>query len=190
MATNNTADTTQQQVGTPDSLNLTFLCCLITKSFDGNRLDLHEFIANCDSAFKFARRPQNEALMAYVISRITGSARAQLRDKAITDWPELKSLLLQLYSDKKHYTQLMEDLNTIKQSSNENILSFYNRIDKICTRLLNSLNLQDPVERIGRIETIKELSTQRFILHSLPDISRFLRSKEPATLSDALNSAL
>lgn len=190
MATNDFADTTQQQVGSPGTLNLTFLCSFIKKFFNGNPLDLHEFIANCDSAFKFAKGPQNEFLVAYVISRITGSARAQIRHKTITDWPELKSLLLQLYSHKNHYMQFMEELCTIKQHSNENILSFYNRIDTICTRLFYCFNLQDPAERIGRIETIKELSIQRFTRHSHPDISRFLRSKEPATLSDALNLAL
>lgn len=171
-------------------ITLTFLCSLITKSFDGTRSDLHEFISNCDSAFYFASGAQTNALMAFIISKITGSARAQLRDKSITTWIELKELLLKLYSDKKHYTQLMEELNTIKQNLNENVLSFYNRIDKLCTRLLNSLVCQNENERIGRVQTIKELSIQRFILHSLPDLSRYLRSKEPKTLADALNAAL
>jgi len=63
------------------SCSLTFLCSLITKSFDGNRSELHEFIANCNSAFKFANETQSEQLMAFVISKITGSARAQMRDK-------------------------------------------------------------------------------------------------------------
>lgn len=183
-------DTTSELNTATTIFTLQFLCSLITKTFDGNRIDLHEFIANCDSAFNLSPFSHREALMAYVISRITGSARAQLRDKRITSWDELKELLLKLYSDKKHYTQLMEELNTIKQNMNENILNFYNRIDKLCTRLLNTVTYQDVNERLGRIEMIKELSLQRFILHSTPEISRFLRSKEPKTLSDALNSAL
>lgn len=136
--------------------------------------------------------PNTHALIAFVISKITGAggAKAQLRDKVITSWDQLKDLLLKLYSDQKHYTQLMEELNTIKQNANETVQYFYNRIDKLCTRILNSLTCPDESERLGRVATIKELSLQRFILHSIPDISRFLRSKEPKTLSEAFNAAL
>lgn len=128
--------------------------------------------------------PNTHALIAFVISKITGAggAKAQLRDKVITSWDQLKDLLLKLYSDQKHYTQLMEELNTIKQNANETVQYFYNRIDKLCTRILNSLTCPDESERLGRVATIKELSLQRFILHSIPDISRFLRNKEPVTV--------
>lgn len=197
MAPPNTESPTNSTINNnPDSATqaeiiykLTFLCSLIAKPFDGNRTELHEFISNCNNAFRFANPQQTDALIAFVISKITGSAKAQLRDKCITSWEQLKSLLLRLYSDKKHYTQLMEELNTIKQHNTESVLSFYNRIDKLCTRILNSVSCRDEGERLGRVETIKELSLQRFILHSLPDISRFLRGKEPKNLSDAFNAA-
>lgn len=77
----------------------------------------------------------------------------------------------------------MEELKSIKQNPNE-------FIDKLYTPVLNSLTCPDERERLGRVETITELSLQRFILHSLPDISRFLRNKEPKTFSEAFNVAL
>lgn len=185
------SSTTSSNANETEALyKLSFLCSLISKSFDGTRSELYEFTSNCDHAFRFANNQQTDALIAFVISKITGSAKAQLRDKCITNWQQLKSLLFRLYSDKKHYTQLMEELNTIKQIPSESVQSFYNRIDKLCTRILNSVSCQDERERLGRVETIKELSLQRFILHSLPDISRFLRGKEPKTLSDAFNAAM
>lgn len=169
---------------------LAFLCSLIPKSFDGNRTELYEFVSNCENAFKFAHNSQNEPLIAYVISKITGSAKAQLRDKEINDWKDLKELLIQLYADKKHYTQLMEDLNTIRQNFNESILSFHNRVDKLYTRIVNCISDNDEGTRKARVQIIKELALQRFILHSQPEISRFLRSKNSNNLSDALTSAL
>lgn len=190
--TNILTDNNDRTPATPAEViyKLSFLCSLISKSFDGTRTELHEFISNCNNAFRFANDQQKDALIAFVISKITGSAKAQLRDKTIQSWAQLKGLLLQLYSDKKHYTQLMEELNTIRQNTNETVNSFYNRVDKLCTRLLNCLTCQNENERVGRVETIKELSLQRFILHSNPDISRFLRAKELKTLSDAFNSAI
>lgn len=98
-----------------DFLPLTFLCSLIAKPFDGNRHDLPEFISNCENAFKIARLNQIDALLTLIMSKITGSAKAQMRDKTISGWQTLKNLLLQLYSDTKNYTQLMEELNTIRQ---------------------------------------------------------------------------
>nr|CAI5863056.1 unnamed protein product [Callosobruchus analis] len=166
---------------------LSFLCSLIPKSYDGNRQELHEFLGNCDNAMRFASDTQKDALMAYIISKLTGSAKAQLRDKEFETWSQLKDLLLQLYADRKHYTQLMEELNTLKQSKDETVLRFYNKIDSLTTRLINAIHERG--NPTGKVETIKELALQRFIYHSLPDISRFLRGRQIHTLSDALHLA-
>lgn len=172
------------------SFKLSFLCSLVPKAFDGNRLELHEFLSNCNNANKFADDSQKEPLLAFIISRLTGNAKAQLRDKVVDSWKTLQTILLQLYSDKKHYTQLMEELNTIKQFRNEFVVNFYNRIENLTTRILNSLNCKTPAELQGRTETISELALQRFIYHSLPEISRFLRGKDLFSISTALTSAM
>lgn len=67
------------------SYKLPFLCSLIANPFDSNRSELYEFISNCENAFLFATNQQTEALIAFVISKITRSAKAQLRDKVITN---------------------------------------------------------------------------------------------------------
>lgn len=172
------------------NFKLSFLCSLVPKSFDGNRLELHEFLSNCNNANKFADESQKEPLLAFIISRLTGNAKAQLRDKVVDSWEDLQQTLIQLYSDKKHYTQLMEELNTIKQFRNESVVSFYNRIENLTTRILNSLSGKTTAERQGRTETISELALQRFIYHSLPEISRFLRGRDFALISTALTSAM
>lgn len=169
---------------------LQFLCSLIAITFGGNRNDLHEFIANCDNAYKFVHYSQEAALLAYILSKLTGNAKAQTRDKEFYSWIDLRSTLLQLYSDAKHYTQLMEELNTMKQNANETVVQFYNRLDHLQTRILNNISSRYTDERFNRYEMIRELTTQRFIFHSLPDISRFLRSRDYNSLSEYLNAAL
>lgn len=182
--------TEQNQVRQEQDFKISFLCSLIPKSFDGNRLELYEFISNCDNANKFASNAQKEPLLAFIISRLTGNAKAQLRDKIVDEWEELQNILLQLYSDKKHYTQLMEELNTIKQSISEPVVNFYNRIENLTTRILNSISNKSVSEKRGRSETISEIALQRFMYHSLPDISRFLRGRDFSTISSALTAAL
>ncbi|RZC38995.1 hypothetical protein BDFB_004376, partial [Asbolus verrucosus] len=83
---------------------------------------LQEFIINCDNAEKFAHNSQKDALLTFIISRLMGNPRAQLRDKEKRNNPRI------------------------------------------------ALN--------------------RFIFHSSTDISRFLRRKDPKSVSEALNCAL
>lgn len=168
---------------------MNYLCSLISKTFDGTRLELFDFIGSCENAIRFADDNQKYLLMGYILSKLVGNARAQLRDKEFNDFNDLKESLIQLFGDKKQYTQLMEELNTLKQIQQEPIIKFYNKIDNIFTRLINSIQIEDAVERQSRITMLKELSLQRFIYHSIPEISRFLRGKNIPTLSEALNIA-
>lgn len=169
--------------------NLQFLCSLIPKSFDGKRAEFNEFVANCSNAVNLAHDSQQPALLVFIISKLTGSVRTQLQGKTYTNFEELKAILSSLYQDKKHYIQLMEELNTMKQGLNESVASYHDRIDKLVMRLMNSMTFKEPSEQIGKIETVKELALSRFIYHSIPEISRFLRSQNPADLSEALNKA-
>lgn len=170
--------------------NLQFLCSLIPKSFDGKRNEFNEFITNCENAILLANETQKHPLLVFIISKLTGNVRSQLQGKTYNDWTDLKIILNTLYQDKKHYIQLMEELNTLKQGHGESVASFHERIDKIVTRLLNSMSYKNENEQIGKIETIKELALSRFIHHSIPDISRFLRSQNLSEMSEAYSKAV
>ncbi|KAL3274514.1 hypothetical protein HHI36_015897 [Cryptolaemus montrouzieri] len=137
-----------------DFLKLTYLCTLIPNIFDGTRTSVHEFISNVDNVFHFANPAEHGPLLACVISKISGNAKAQLRDKTFKTWPGLKHLLLQLYADRKHYTTLMEELNTLKQLPNDSVLTFYNNIEKLYTRLINSIPATS-TDIKGRTETLR-----------------------------------
>lgn len=169
---------------------LTFLCSLIPRSFDGKRSEFHEFITNCNNAVELASESQQKPLFVYIISKLTGSVRSQLQGKTYKSWVELKEILCTFYQDKKHYIQLMEELNTLKQGMSESVGSFHERIDKLTTRLLSSISFKNENEHIGKIETIKELALSRFLHHSKPEISRFLRSQQINEISDALCKAI
>ena len=172
------------------TFNLQFLCSLIPKPFDGNRFEFNEFLANCDNAMSLAMTAQKHPLLVFIISKLTGTVRSQLQGKTYNKWDDLRSILTTLYQDKKHYMQLMEELNTLKQGINESVASFHERIDKLTMRLLDTMTFKDVNEQRGKIETIKELALSRFIHHSVPDISRFLRAQNFNTISEAFPRAV
>lgn len=73
----------------------------------------------------------------------------------------------------------MEGLNTIKHPG-ESVINYHIRIKKIYTRILHSITCQTREEQISRNATIPELTLQRFIYHSTPDLSKFLRGRDHA----------
>lgn len=190
-----TNDASGGESGTPNvtgtnvpAYTVGFLTSFVTKTFDGNSAELSEFISNCNMAFNFAHQSQESVLLGYIITRISGNARAQLSSKNVNSWDQLREILTTLYADRKHYGQLMQELNNTKQNTHESVRSYYNRIDRLTSRLINSIS--DANERVSESKVINGLAKLRFIHHSLPDISKFLRSVRPDTLPEALGLAL
>lgn len=172
------------------NLNLTFLSSLIPNNFNGNRQEYYEFISNCSSAMSLANDNQKNALLLFIVSKLTGAVRTQLQGKTYSNWDELKNLLDNIFQDKKHYLQLMEELNTLRQKPSEPVASFHDKIYKLVSRIINTIPSENQIQRNSKIEIIKELALTRFVHHSLPDISRFLRGQSLHTMSDAFNKAI
>lgn len=179
-----------QVSSTTNNFDLQFLCSLIPKSFDGKRIEFSEFKTNCENAMLLANDNQKHPLLVFIISKLTGNVRSQLQGKTYSNWNELRAILNGLYQDQKHYIQLMEELNTLKQGVNESVSSFHERLDRLVTRIINTMAYKDPAEQKIKIETIKDIALSRFIHHSVPEISRFLRGQSVSTVSEALSKAV
>ncbi|RZC33945.1 hypothetical protein BDFB_013542 [Asbolus verrucosus] len=163
---------------------------MITISFDSKRSELQEFIRICDIAYRFAANHQKEPVLGFILSNITGHASAQIQDKIVHNWHELKEILQQPFSEKKTESQLMEELNTLRQNRDEKIMSFYNRVQSLLTRILNTFSQMNPTERRYRSDMIRDIALNRFTLHTKEEISHILRIRIPNNLSDALDFAL
>lgn len=99
-------------------------------------------------------------------------------------------MLNNIFHDQKYYIQLMEELNTLKQKLYEPVSSFHERLDRLITRIQNSMTFKTPKEQEIKIETIQELALSRFIQDTVPDISRFLRSSNVTSISEALSKSI
>ncbi|KAF5278273.1 hypothetical protein FQR65_LT15707 [Abscondita terminalis] len=174
------------------TLSLEFLCKLISTEFSGNRYDLGQFLANCNNANHLASENQKIPLLFYILSKITGRAKEQLAQQSFQSWEDLKCKLKDLYQDKKHYCQLMEELNNSKQNPNENISQYFQRIELLNARALSAVQqyTSDPNLLQGKIHTINEITLNRFIYHSHPAISQMLRWKDFDNLNAAFTAAL
>ncbi|KAK0074644.1 hypothetical protein PV325_007991, partial [Microctonus aethiopoides] len=120
------------------TFTMDFLCKLIPKEFNGNRHELGQFIANCNNAHELAADQQKIPLIYFILSRISGRAKEQLAQQSFKTWEELKNKLKILYQDKKHYVQIMEELNNCKQNFNENISDYFQRLEILNSRALSA----------------------------------------------------
>lgn len=182
----------QNPLPTDFNFSMDFICKLIPKEFNGNRYELGQFIANCNNANQLASENQKIPLLYFILSRISGRAKEQLAQQVFNDWSALKEKLKILYQDKKHYVQIMEDLNNCKQSSNESISDFYQKLETLNSRALSAAQeyTRDQTNIPGKIQTINEITLNRFVYHSLPHISQMLRWKDFENLNSAYTAAL
>lgn len=106
-------------------------------------------------------------------------------------WNELKTYLKQTYSEKKHQSHLLLDLQNCKQNYNENVSQFLCKIEGCLKRLLSSIqqtNIKE-AELNGRLAAMKELALHTFILSVKPEIGCMLRARKLDNLIEAFSIA-
>ncbi|RZB40573.1 hypothetical protein BDFB_008993 [Asbolus verrucosus] len=70
---------------------------------------------------------------------------------------------------RKTESHLMEELNTLRQNRDEKIITFYNRVQSLLTRILNTFSHMNPTERRYRSDMIRDIALNRFTLHIKQD---------------------
>lgn len=176
-----------------DELPITFLIKFI-KKFDGNREELNSFIADCNRAFDLAVGKQKQILLDYVSTQISGKAKSACVNRSFPEWKDLKNYLKTMYADTKHKAQLLCELTTLKQNSEETLSAFTCRMEACLKRTINAmtqdtdLNL-DPKILEGKLEMLQDIALNRFTYFTIPVISNALRIREIKTLNDAITIA-
>lgn len=178
---------------TMDELPINFLIKFINK-FDGNREELTSFLADCNRAFDLASEKQKSILLEYVISQISGKAKAACVNRTFHEWKDLKAYLKTMYADTKHKAQLLCELTTLKQSSEETLSNFTCRVEACLKRTINSLTSEfdlttDSQILDGKLAMLQEIALNRFTYFTTPAISNALRIREIKTLNDAITIA-
>lgn len=76
---------------------------------------------------------QKKLILVYIVSKLKGRARAQIGQKRFNSWQALKEVLTQAFSDNRGISQLMEELNNLRQNKFKSINSYYTRLEQIKT---------------------------------------------------------
>lgn len=68
--------------------------------FHGSKNKLYEFIDNCENAISFVKTAYKKVLLSIIETKLTDKARAITRNRKCDEWNDLKSFLLDAYSEK------------------------------------------------------------------------------------------
>ena len=144
-------------------------------NFDGDRATLAIFISACDRLLDtFTNRvniadPNNEWLLRSILSKLEGRARILIGSREdATNWPRIKELLLQYFSDHRNEDCLVRDLMNLKPRPNEQPYQFGMRIQDVKSLLQTKIRLtvNDENERLMKNRIYDNLALQTY-LHGL-----------------------
>lgn len=159
--------------------------------FDGTKSKLHDFIDNCDSAIKLVKTECKDILFAIIVSKITDNAKAMIRNRDFKKWQDLKTYLLEIYSEKRTIGQRQLELTSCKQNPGENVISYANKIENCYIQLINALDTElPPVAREACVNLLKNEALNVFITGLNKDLNILVKSQTPNTLEKAISIAL
>lgn len=156
--------------------------------YDGNQTELHDFVAACDHAIDHIDDDNITHIPFLIKSKLRGEAKQFISSRALTDWRDIKNLLLSHFGDTRDSESLLRQLTTSFQKNSENPRSYVQRVQLILTKLRNCTALDDNLDRnMKRIMDEKhERIGLKTILSGLNDpIGSILRSQRPQTITDA-----
>lgn len=160
----------------------------LTKTFSGDPKTLNAFITKCELAWVNCPQNQKHNLLNFILGQIEGDAATSIMHREFSSWEQVKTELKTIYKSPRNYQQLNVELAELKQKSNENIQSYFNRVFKIISEI-KELGKNDPAIA-GSFKLIETQGLNQFILKSEPKISIFLQCSKPTSLQDALAMAL
>lgn len=162
------------------------------KPYDGSRETINSFLTNCNNAYELANDSQRPILFKYILSQLQGKAEVAASIKDFQNYEQLKDFLKLQFSQRKHYSHLITDLQECKQQLAETVVQFSTRIETILTQLLTeiSLNPTKKLEIAGRTAAMEDLALHHFLMGLHPRISNIVRCKSPKNLNEAIGFAI
>lgn len=162
-------------------------------SFSGNPTELVDWLADVDSIFRTynarnATADQINLLQRVIRRKITGEAADILNANNITcDWDEIKTTLVLYYRDKRDVKTLDFEMTTIKKLPNENISTYYSRVNDVLTHIIAQIHTDDKLKLNAAVHItyFRDKALDAFIRGLENPLNILLKSTNPTSLGQA-----
>ena len=106
---------------------------LIPKFFNGNPLELREFIQNVESAYEVVDPTDYNLLLKFICAKIGGEAKTKLLSRThLNTWEQVRAVLEENYSVRRTLDYYAHRAFTSRQNPNETISQWGARMDTVC----------------------------------------------------------
>ncbi|XP_066144748.1 uncharacterized protein [Euwallacea fornicatus] len=174
----------------PQTISIEMAERMLTK-FDGERNKLYEFADNCSLAMSLVKPDQKAILFTIIKSKLTGKARILIKNRIFENWSTLKQYLFDAYSDKRTQGQWQLELHSCNQNTNEDVISFANKVENCYIKLLGTLDeTASEGHRQGYTELLQKQALSVFLAGLNRDIALIVKAGNPTSLEDAIQLAL
>ncbi|XP_059047426.1 uncharacterized protein LOC131842878 [Achroia grisella] len=173
------------------ALDISTLLKLIPSFDTRENNQLYRFVRSCNSAFKLATSDQEPILLVYTLNNITGPGASDVHCKQYKTWTELKSFLVEKFSQIKTINHLNLELQSMFQKLNETMTEYFHRVDLCRSKIIEKLTAEISDNTLaGRLATTEETALSVFVNGISSDIGTMLRTKNFCNLSEAGRFAL
>ena len=174
-----------------NGLPIQTLLQLIPDFDTNNQSQVYRYIRSCDSAFELASITQHKILLVYALNKISGPFASDVHIKIYNTWSELKTFLIQKFSQVKTLAHLNLELQSMFQKPSESVTDYFHRVDTCRNKILEKIKTEiTDNSLLGRIETTEETALSVFTNGLNSDIGTMLRTQGFTNLCDAGYSAM
>lgn len=131
---------------------------------------------------------QNFFLLNSIKNKIKGEAKLNLSSHSIQTWNDLKTALLETYSDKRDCYTLTIELCNMKQYGNETAFAFHTRIQSHIN--LHGSYIATHNDVTGKADVnkyVEKLGLRTFLKGLREPLGSLMRTKDPKSLNEALS---
>lgn len=186
---NTSTPTTQVRQVTIDT-NLIKYFAEFIPTFDGNPLELRQYIAQVENTFQEIPEEAHRLVFAHARQKLKGAAKITCAGRTeLTTWSELKDRLISLYSCTDTLETLEMKMNQSFPKSNESLLSFGGRLQHMRSQIIDKIHFSndDPNRKILKIEFSEQNAKNRFITFLPERFQSDMRIANPVALEQAID---
>lgn len=161
------------------------------KTFTGKRENLSEFLNTCESALKLCEPTDKELLFQLIKLKLSGRAYNLTQHRTFENWEQLKTHLIEVFSDKRSQGQWELELHSCRQNFNEDVMSYANRVETVLQKLIDSVIIgeENQIIKLAHENLLKTQAQNVFMLGLKGPIATVVKARNPKTFEEAISLA-
>lgn len=161
----------------------------ILKNFNGNPDSLEEFLNSCSLAYELLGEEHNDLLLKVILNKLTNKAAQVVRGRIISNYEDLKTILINNFRKKKDMSSLLVELHSSKQQSG--VIEFVNKIENLLYDIIELDTVGEKEEVIQALTKSYQKQGLIIFVNGLKEpLKTIIKSRDYKSLNEAKERAL